>query len=1224
MRTRHRLALVVVGAAGLVGSAAATALRRSAVEERLQQLLAGALAAPCTFESARFSFLEGLRVRGLRVLDPDDPLGPSVVEVGSVDVDYRIGLLGRGPRLTSIVLHEPTVRLAAGADGSLGISRVLRSAPRAEGGPEPPAIRVRGGRVILCGAPFLAPGTTRELRAIDADARSDDGALVVPDGRAEIEGVGVIEFAFETSADGFVRATLRAVGLDLVDALGVRPDLDVCRDLAAAGLRGRTDVTATAAFRGGVLETLAADVTLADAHVRVTLPDEPDLAPPEPLDVAIERAVVVLRDARLVVDEAHGAVLGAPFEARGSLDLGGLPGALPAERQRAEFVLDLKGARVGAEVVGVFPAHLREIQSAYDLAGTLDAHVVVSGAAALPGVDAHLDVRDATASYVGRPDGHGGRLPGFAWRVHDLAGTVDVVGTRVDIAARGRHDAATVVVEGFTDVDARERSVTDIRIAARDVPLDAALHAGFGDRAQQILGPWRPEGVAAAVDVRVVDDPDVEPTTGTDVVATFDGRATATPDLLPTPLRALRGVVRVLEPVVDGRRTSHVLLEGVSAAGDGFDVLGVDGRVDVAPVPREHLTVRLDVAEISGALHAALLASQVVPPGVQQALRTLRPAGALGVEVHVAGDDGARADEVALDLRGVSVAGWEGVPLSVAGLHGPLAYADDALRTPGLTGTVFGDAALELRGALTQLSAERPVPELTVRARGLPLDRRLRDALGVLADDAAEAWETVVGAPDLRGDVLATVRAPGAPEGELTFGITALRGGVRLLDLPLRLASGSVDYDRGTVTGAFDARLGAATLAVPEFTYATGDGRLAARATARGLAFPDDLEPLLGADAAATVRDALAPSLLHAPDLRLDWDGAARRLTLDGRLALRRAAREVASEKLSVDADLTLRDVVAAFPERGAPHVRGTLGLERTQLDPGLAITDLAGELPFDADFAAQPSRFEATLGGAHCDVAGFPLTDLSLRLSAEGPRLRVEEIDAELYGGRLTGRVGKGSERVAFRADLRLAALDLKRWGAASGSDELEGALDLAAEVRNPTGLRADLTGTGTATLSGASIRAPFVTAALQAVDRALLGAAAIEGAITSGAADFDVRGTRLLVRDFHFEGPHVPLLLDAALELRDGEAALDLADGRLDAFVYPRLRFRVLDFDPTGLLSRALGLAQFVLRRLRIQGTLRNPRTSWEILPGDVDEELRPRPLPIGDVRPFGREPW
>ena len=74
MRMRNRLALVFAGGLVLAASGTAMVTSDSAIEERLEGLLARSLAAPCDFDSAHLSFLEGLRVRGLRILDPMDPL----------------------------------------------------------------------------------------------------------------------------------------------------------------------------------------------------------------------------------------------------------------------------------------------------------------------------------------------------------------------------------------------------------------------------------------------------------------------------------------------------------------------------------------------------------------------------------------------------------------------------------------------------------------------------------------------------------------------------------------------------------------------------------------------------------------------------------------------------------------------------------------------------------------------------------------------------------------------------------------------------------------------------------------------------------------------------------------------------------------------------------------------------------------------------------------------
>ena len=134
MRLRYRLALGVAGVAALGLSAFAVGLSDRAVKKRVAAVLAETLRAPCTFDSASFSFLEGLEVRGLEVLDPDDPLGPPLLTVESLHLDYAGDLLREGPRLTKVVLHGPRIRVLRRADGTLALASLV-SLPETEPGP---------------------------------------------------------------------------------------------------------------------------------------------------------------------------------------------------------------------------------------------------------------------------------------------------------------------------------------------------------------------------------------------------------------------------------------------------------------------------------------------------------------------------------------------------------------------------------------------------------------------------------------------------------------------------------------------------------------------------------------------------------------------------------------------------------------------------------------------------------------------------------------------------------------------------------------------------------------------------------------------------------------------------------------------------------------------------------------------------------------------------------
>jgi len=286
-------------------------------------------------------------------------------------------------------------------------------------------------------------------------------------------------------------------------------------------------------------------------------------------------------------------------------------------------------------------------------------------------------------------------------------------------------------------------------------------------------------------------------------------------------------------------------------------------------------------------------------------------------------------------------------------------------------------------------------------------------------------------------------------------------------------------------------------------------------------------------------------------------------------------------------------------------------------------VTGMDGDVAFRGALGGDATTFELDLAQGGARLSGLRVDGLALRLEAQGPVLRLPTVTGTLYGGALSGRFRRGGERVAFRGDARVTGLDLAAYAADHARPGLEGRIDAEVQFRNPTGTADGLEGSGKASVTGAAVRVPFVTAAARAVNRTLLGAATVEGEFQDGALEFDLRGSRVLVRDLHFAGPHVALLLGARLVLEDGEGVIDARDGRLDLVISPRVELGLLDYEPTGLFERIFGLAQFMVRRLRIQGTTRNPRTSWQILPGEIDEELRARPRPIGRVRRFGPEP-
>ncbi len=1223
MRARNRLALAAAGALCLIATVYVTATRRSAVEARLRALLAAQLRAPCVFESAEFSFLGGFTITGLRVLDPEDPLRPPLVEVGEARLDFNLDLLGRGPHVTLVQLRRPVVRVTADRDGRLLLLQV--AAPPEAGQPTPvlPVIRIFDGTVVLDGPPTLPVGDGAVLTSIRADVISEDGRVAVRSGHARGAALGPLDFTVDLGGDGrSITATVRASEIDAREFREHARLEAVTRVLERLDVVGRASADIVLDIEGGAVTGSRVELRIEDAAATVTLTDEPQWTPPEPFRVALRETHITFVNGHVEVERARGEALGAAFEVSGSADIGRVLGIGADVAPALDVTLRVTGAHVGPELEAYVPEYLRRIRQAFSLVGGTDAEFHIRGPLEEPSVDGTLGVRGISAAYAGYVDDETGERHGFPWKVDDLQGTVTVAGARVSFDARGRHGAASVAVSGFHDSTPENGPRTSVTIAATDVPLDAALGRAFGDREDATLGPWRPEGVAARIDVIVTEDPAVAGgEVGTDVVALLDGRAGFTPDVFPVPLQGTRGTLRILEPEVDGRRVSRVVLEGIGAAGDGFRIVAVDGVIEGHD---EDLRIAIDVERLSGPFRAGVLGSDALPENTKDAVRRLAPTGSAALEARLRSANGERDDVVTATLRGTGVRGWGDVPLAADALVGRIRYEDDTLVAEDVRGTVLGGAVLRLRGSLANLSADTPEPRLEIAAEGLPLGDELRDGLGTLARDAAAAWDELAPAPDARADVSLTVRPPGDPAGELTLRLRDLRGGVRLLGLPIDVEIADVTYDRGVVSGSLRGVRAGGEIASEAFTYDTHSGDLDAEVSARGLAFPSDLVPLLPAEASATIAKTLRPALLHVPRLMLRWDAAARTLSAAGAVALRDARSAAPDDGLHVRTSIAIEELTVTLPEDAPATMAGRVELRETSLDPGVAITELAGAAAIEGTFGGDDDAFAVDIASGRARVSGLLLEDLSLRLEVEGARIRIPDITAEIYGGKLTGRFNRGGERLVHRGAFDVVDADLAQYARDQQREVMAGTVNGGLRFRDPGGPGSTLEGSGHVELSGAEIRLPWISAALRAIDDALFGIAAIEGNFHAGNMKFDLRGRRVLIRELHFEGPSVPLLLGATLELQDGRGAIELDGNRIDLVVYPRMKLGVLGLDPTGIFDRVVGLAQFMVRRLRIEGTTRNPRARWELIGGDLDEEFRRRPRPIGDVRRSGPEPW
>src|SRR5262245_50021000 len=157
MLIRNHVAIVVVGVGIAVASAYAARTSDAVVGRILAMQTMRRVRAPCTFRQAHFTFLEGVEIQGLVVLDPDAPFGPPLVAAERAHGDYTLDAFGAGPRVTNVDVSRPRLVIERRADGSLPITKAFHLG--AEGpSPRPFVVKLRGGEATYVDAAVLAGG----------------------------------------------------------------------------------------------------------------------------------------------------------------------------------------------------------------------------------------------------------------------------------------------------------------------------------------------------------------------------------------------------------------------------------------------------------------------------------------------------------------------------------------------------------------------------------------------------------------------------------------------------------------------------------------------------------------------------------------------------------------------------------------------------------------------------------------------------------------------------------------------------------------------------------------------------------------------------------------------------------------------------------------------------------------------------------------------------------
>ena len=1216
MLLRNKVAIVVVGVGIGLASAYVFGTSDAYVARTLRDQIAKYVRAPCSFEGASFTYLHGIEVRDLVILDPEDPAGTPLVEAARARVDYSLGVMGAGPHLTYVELERPRVRLDRGMDGRLAIMRAF--VPPESGTSRPPLPRVvlRGGELAFSDRSLLAAGpvvlSDIAIQGAPAERGSVDlgGATIELQATTDVLGALNARAVVNPTGDG-ASLTLDFPSIKLDEHLARRFAGDVAGSIADTSPSGEATAHVEAELRPGGDVDADATLSLRGVSLRVKLPETTPGAPvPTPIEVKDLSCSVHYAKDRV---EAHDLVfhaLGA--EIRGDAALDGIESRI----RRLSAALTVKGLPATREFREHLPAAARRIVEAYDITGTIDAKVKLEGDPEAPSVTAEADVRDGHVSYVGYVQEDGRRL-GFPWAADQVAGRVVFDGSAVKIDAKGRHGTGRVAAVGTVKILADGSSVPDVKIRVEEVPLDAAIGAGFGDRPHNFYEEWRPTGTAALVEVHVWRDEKVDHHhDAIEVDLVCDGRAGFHPKLFPMALREVTGHAEVLEPIVDGRRQSLIRIHEVRAKADGLsatvkgDVRGADGK------EWEDLRIEASTEDAGGAFGAALQASPSVPPGVQAALRKLGITGPLDADVHVLSNPaGVRGDTAAITLRGASITGWDDVPLAARDLTGLVSLDRDVVTLDGLAGRfVVGDStpAFTASGRLLDINA-KPQFDVHVESPEMPLGDGLRRALGPLAETAKPFWEQVAPTGGVTAAVVLDLRPDEHPTPfEVT--LSHIHGTLRPLGLELDNDEGTFHYDtrRAEVRG-LEAAIGAATLHVETADFDVATGVLDLLASVRSLHFPEDLGGLLSPDAVAQIADMAPNRAMHALGLRVHWDPREEKLELTGNVSLNpRVRRALSDPGLAPEGSLDLQRLVFTIPREGPVSYFGAAHANDFAVNAGLAIDRIEGDCEFSGSFE-QPARFDVTTKGAKLRIEEYPFSDVdaTVTLTPRGPRATMK---AQFMGGSFTGQVGPGDENVAYRGQAHLHDALLERILTFRGAPQAavaSGKVDADLEFMNATGSRDALRGTATlAVKQGQLLPIPLIAAIASLDVFANVATLGMYGRpmFTDAYAKFDVNGQWLDVKDMAIRGPGV---------IADGGEGKIAFDGRLDVAIYARLDVNIPLVD---------WIVQLVMKplpsRVRIFGTLRNPKTEWAPL-HKSDTDRRREPQPVDDAPPR-RDPW
>ncbi len=1246
MKIRTRTAVLVCGAAVLLTAAgiAALLLRPERLRATFTAVLQGTLREGFVAEidAVRWSSAEGLRVEGLRIRDATR--GETLLSVPALRASTRLWALLRHGRVTDVRAERPEVRLDRLPDGSLRLAGAFRPAAPPEPGAEPaalPRIRVEGGTVRFTDSSLLAEGETvvleieslevqegrpghasaieGRLRDTGSTVRPGEGGLGPvlvrgqwPPGR---EGLHVLLQEFEAGdalrnrLSDALRAAVEPVAMEgPFGEAGGLPGLEVILEQADEARPVGLRVVARPADLAVVIDGFPALFTGVRGEIRwadgiVTIPD-----------LALHRSgaefhIIGTLDLRDPSVDPGGLAVDVRFWARDLYLDRGIRDALPPGVHRVWDAYDFSGT-------------VDITEAAPDAPGSFDSHVRIPRDGGPADVKVAVSARDGFLAYHGMTNAQGMRY-GFDYPITGARGRVDVRsdGTATRITLRdieGNHGDVRLRASGEVLDYHKGRSRVEIHIVARDLPLDRELAAAFDT--SEVFDRWAPEGIAAEVQVGILQDLDLDRYAYTNIVVRFDGRASFSYSGFPLRLRGVEGVVEEKKDRVAGALVPRTTLQGIRGSTEDGSRLQVDGTVQgEEAAQRLNLTVRAEDLLLDTGLRSALAADPRRAKAVE-AWDSLGPSGRASGRAEITGTERDPVVALRIDLDGrTTVQGWDRLRQRVEGIEGSLTILPDEVTLRGIRGR--GEhGEVRIPSATIRTVESGTTLDLLLEADDFPMDESTRASLGPVAERSAGYYEFVRPQPGLRADLRVQVSGDAsAPAARVVA--ENVQGGLAPLGLRnLDVGTGRVVVDGGvvTVTGV-EASMANRDLVVKEGRLDLDAGTADLAFEVRRLRWPRDLLGILTPEAADAI-EALAPDrYFHVEDLRVRMADQWRTVVLDGDLSLspRRAG---AAEGLGLE---------GVFGIRGLTFRRGPAESDPTALSgrvrmrdgivlAGVRLEDIAAVLDLSGTVGGGATDVTADVSGLSASVAARELDQGAVLLRLREGSFLLQDLRARFAGGDLTASVEAPYGRQKFKARVSLqgaTARDLFAPG--DPRSPLEGRVGGTLDLNLPSEEGAALRGTASAELRDGRLFEVPVFAAIYS-----MLPVKEKPVFTSGSLVSHIRGDEIILDEFALRSS----VLD--LEKATGGSRVYM-DGRLDIGITPVFK-QVRDIFFIGiplnaLLSNTLGLVYQRIHQIRVTGTVKNPVASNTLLPGilgkdDLGYHVEPPPPA---VQPLPRPP-